>query len=366
MSLREKIFFKGEREMGLFRRELLNVIEWNETRDDVLFWKWNNSEIKKGSRLIIRPGQDAIFLYNGKIEGVFKEEGNYEIETQIIPFLSTLKGFKFGFNSGLRAEVLFVNTKEFLVRWGTKNPINIPAQNMPGGIPIRAFGTFSVKIDDYISLIDKIAGVKKTFTISDIEERTLSLLDQLLMKWIVKEGKNMFNLQVNAYEIAKGIKEDLDMELLKIGLTVTDLKISSFNYPEQIQKMIEKNASYEMVGDIGRYQQIGIMNSLEKNPGGNMSSMLQAGVGLAMGAEMLNNIKKSTTSNNPSVTPASSASVTLICKKCSQPLTSDMKFCSNCGEKVENFSAGGSKFCSQCGSKLDANAKFCSACGAKL
>ena len=91
----------------MFRKQLLNVIEWNETRDDVLFWKWRNKEIKKGSRLIIRPGQDAIFIYNGKIEGVFTDEGNYEIETQIVPFLSSLKGFKFGFKSALRAEVLF-------------------------------------------------------------------------------------------------------------------------------------------------------------------------------------------------------------------------------------------------------------------
>ena len=74
--------------------------------------KWTNKEIKKGSRLIIRPGQDAIFLYNGNIEGIFKEEGEFDIDSQIIPFLSTLKGFKFGFNSGMRAEVLFVNTKE--------------------------------------------------------------------------------------------------------------------------------------------------------------------------------------------------------------------------------------------------------------
>ena len=96
--------------MGFFGKELANVVEWNESRDNVLFWKWENSEIKKGSRLVVRPGQDAIFLYNGKVEGVCKEEGSFDIESQIIPFLSTLKGFKFGFNSGLRAEVLFINT----------------------------------------------------------------------------------------------------------------------------------------------------------------------------------------------------------------------------------------------------------------
>ena len=161
--------------MGLFGNQLLDVIEWNETRNDVLFWKWKNSEIKKNSRLIIRPGQDAIFMHNGKVEGIFTEEGNYEIETQIIPFLSTLKGFKFGFKSGLKAEVLFINTKEFQVKWGTKNPVNIPAPGMPGGMPIRAFGSFNVKIHDTMTVIDKIAGIKTQFTVDDIksnEEKT--------------------------------------------------------------------------------------------------------------------------------------------------------------------------------------------------
>ena len=121
--------------MGFFSNQLSNIVEWEQFRDDMIFWKWDNKEIKKGSKLIIRPGQDAIFMFNGKIEGIFKDEGSFDIESQIIPFLSTLKGFKFGFKSGLKAEVLFINTKEFQVKWGTKSPVNIPAPGMPGGMP---------------------------------------------------------------------------------------------------------------------------------------------------------------------------------------------------------------------------------------
>ena len=114
--------------MGLFngikekvKGQLANVVEWPDMDDDSIFYKWNNSELKKGSRLIIRPAQDAIFLYQGRVEGVFTDEGEYDIESQIIPFLSTLKGWKFGFDTGLRAEVLFINTREFNMNWGTKN-----------------------------------------------------------------------------------------------------------------------------------------------------------------------------------------------------------------------------------------------------
>ena len=167
--------------MGLFGNQFANVVEWEEYRDDVLFWKWSNREIKRGSRLVIRPGQDAVFLYNGKIEGIFQDEGSFDIESEIVPFLSSLKGFKFGFNSGIRAEVLFINTKELTVKWGTKNAIHIPAEGLPGGMPVRAFGTFNCRVADHAVLLDKIAGIRREFTIDDVKERVISMLDQLLI-----------------------------------------------------------------------------------------------------------------------------------------------------------------------------------------
>ena len=191
--------------MGLFSNQLSNVVEWNETREGVLFYKWQNQEIKKGSKLIIRPGQDAIFMYNGVVEGIFEDEGSFDIESDIIPFLTTLKSFKFGFNTPLRAEILFINTKELLVKWGTKNAINLPAPGLPGGMPIRAFGTFNCKIVEHAVVIEKLAGIRQTYTVDDVKERIIASLDQLLMSWIAKEGRDMFNLQADGMNIAKGI-----------------------------------------------------------------------------------------------------------------------------------------------------------------
>ena len=278
--------------MGLFKGQFANVVEWEEYRDDIIFWKWTNREIKKGSKLIIRAGQDAIFMYNGKIEGIFKDEGSFDIESQIIPFLSTLKGFKFGFNSGVRAEVLFVNTKEFTEKWGTKNPILIPTQALPGGMPIRAFGNFSFSVSDYITLIDKVAGVKQMYTVADVKERISAVLDQLLMKWISKEGKDMFNLQANAYDISAGIKTDLDMEMSKLGITITSFTISSFSYPEEVQKMTNKAASQAMVGDMNRYTQMAMADSIGNSRGGSniASDMMQLQMGMQVGQQMMNNM----------------------------------------------------------------------------
>lgn len=322
--------------MGLFGNQLANVIEWSEYNEDTLFWKWSNNEIKKGSKLILKPGQDAIFLYNGKIEGVFEDDGEYDIQSDIIPFLSTLKGFKFGFNSGLRAEVIFINTKELTLKWGTKNAINIPAAGLPGGMPIRAFGTMSCKVDDYQILIEKISGVQRQYNIEDIKERVMSMLDQLLMKWIVHEGKDMFNLQVNAHEISSGIQSDLDLEMRKIGLSVTNFAVSSFNYPEEIKKMQEKAAAQSMVGDVSRYTQMAMADSMANgNTSGVASDMAQMQMGMVMGQQMVNQMGGAQQSSQQSNSNTSNGNENVP------------KFCPNCGTKTN-----GAKFCPECGTKL--------------
>ncbi len=326
--------------MGLFGGQLANVVEWQEYRDDVLFWKWTNQEIKKGSKLIIRQGQDAVFMFNGKVEGVFKDEGSFDIESEIVPFLSSLKGFKFGFNSGMRAEVLFINTKEITVKWGTKNVINIPAPNLPGGLPIRAFGTFCCKVADYDKLIEKVAGVKQMFTIDDVKQRVVSYLDQLLMKWISKEGKDMFNLQANAFEISKGIKEDLDMEMFKIGIGITEFVISSVSYPEEVQKMATKAASQSMVGDMARYQQMAMTDSMANGHGGSAAvDMASMQMGMMMGQQMVNQMNNNMSANQQNMNMANTsgnanaAGIPNFCPNCGQK-TNGANFCSNCGQKL--------------------------------
>lgn len=318
----------------IFKNQFANVVEWEEFRDDMIFWKWSNREIKKGSKLIIRPGQDAIFLNAGRIEGIFKDEGDYDIESQIIPFLSTLKGFKFGFNSGMRAEVLFVNTKEFTVKWGTKNAIHMPHPQLPGGMPIRANGTLHVKVNDYVALIDKIAGVKEAYFIEDVKLRILSQLDQLLMKWISKEGKDMFNLQANAFDIARGIREDLDMSILSDGLTIAGFNIISFNYPEEIQKMINKTASHSMIGDLGKYQQVEMIDGIASGKvqgGGVASDMAGMMMGMNIAGEMMKQMNKAGGQNQQEqATPQKKHN---FCPNCGTK-TGEGKFCSNCGENL--------------------------------
>ena len=325
--------------MGFLKNQFSSLVEWNESDEGVIFSRWPGQEIKKGSRLIIRPGQDAVFLYNGRVEGIFEEDGDYDIESDILPFLTTLKSFRFGFNTPLRAEVLFINTKELLVKWGTKNAINLQAPGLPGGMPIRAFGTFNCRVVEHDIMIEKLAGIRQRYTVEDVKERIIASLDQLLMGWISREGRDMFNLQADARKIAQGIESDLDTDMRRLGIGITDFTIESFSYPEEIRRMQEKAAAQSMVGDMGKYQQMAVADAMGKGGTGSgrgvASDMVQLQMGMAMGQQMVQGMMN----QNQAQAPGGQQSQAL-------PSVSP-KFCPNCGTPTT-----GTKFCGNCGRQL--------------
>ena len=328
--------------MGFLKNQFSNLVEWNESEEGVIFYKWQSQEIKKGSRLIIRPGQDAVFLYNGRVEGIFEEDGDYDIESDIIPFLTTLRSFRFGFNTPLRAEVLFINTKELLVKWGTKNAINLQAPGLPGGMPVRAFGTFNCRVVEHDVVIEKLAGIRQRYTVEDVKTRIVASLDQLLMSWISKEGRDMFNLQADARSIAAGIEADLDEDMRKLGIGITDFTIESFSYPEEIKRMQEKAAAQSMVGDLGRYTQIAAADSMAKGGRGSgmASDMVGIQMGMALGQQMVSqmNLGGHAGAGAP-VPPAGTGAA--------QGHSAGPKGWPNCGPPTT-----GTKFCGNCGNQL--------------
>jgi len=315
-----------------------DTVEWDEFRDDVLFYKWPADEIKKGSRLIIRSGQHAIFYSNGAIEGIFKDEGNFDIASQIIPFLSTLKGvFSMRGDSGLRAEVYFVNAKELLLPWGTRQRIMIPTPEAPAGIPIGCNGNLIIEFRDYVAFIRKIAGVKSTFSLGDVSERIIGVLNPIISECILhgerQIGANaLIGLQANSRALGKAMAAELDKELLDMGLGVSSLNIISFNYPAELQAMAEKVAAQSFVGDVNKYASVAMADSFGKEGGGGAGAqMAQMAMGMQMANQMMAN--QAAAQQQPQAVRAGQAA---------QP---GEKFCTKCRKMVA------SKFCPDCGSE---------------
>ncbi len=162
------------------------------------------------------------------------------------------------------------------------------------------------------------------------------------MKWMVKEGRDAIHLMASSDSIGKGIREDLDMEISKIGISITDFSMQSVNYPENIQKMVEKAASQSMVGDMGRYQTMAMTDAMTSGKGvGNTSvnmanSMAGMQMGMMMGQQMANQMGNMMNNQNGNVGAGAYDTKGVA-----------PNFCPNCGTKT-----GGANFCPNCGTKL--------------
>ena len=170
--------------MGIFDKikeklsnEFIDIIEWLDYTDDTIchrFERYQN-EIKNNAKLIVREGQTAVFINEGQLADVFKP-GTYTLNTQNLPILTTLKGWKYGFDSPFKAEVYFVNTHLFTdEKWGTKNPITLNDDRF-GLVEIRAFGTYAFRINDPGKFIVDIVGTDNNFTNFEINEHLKSLI----------------------------------------------------------------------------------------------------------------------------------------------------------------------------------------------
>ncbi|HRH11659.1 MAG TPA: SPFH domain-containing protein, partial [Bacteroidia bacterium] len=166
--------------MGLFdklKNEFIDIIEWIDNSNDTIIWKFPRyqNEIKMGAKLTVRESQVAVFMNEGKIADVF-QPGMHTLQTQNMPILSTLKGWKYGFNSPFKADIYFVSTKQFIdQKWGTKNPITLNDQRF-GFIELRSFGTFAFRVTDGGKFIKEIAGTDENFTTEDVANQLRSMI----------------------------------------------------------------------------------------------------------------------------------------------------------------------------------------------
>lgn len=285
----ERHFWKGDCDMAWFGQGR-DTIEWEEYRDDVLFYKWPAREIKQGSHLILRPGQRAIFYADGVVGAVFEEQGNFDIMSQIVPFSSTLRGWRaLRGDSGMRAEVYFVNAKELVLPWGTRQHIMIPVPQALAGIPIGCNGNLILVFRDYQRFIEKVAGVKDTYSLDDIAERVMGELDPVVAEAIL-DGQQAAGpgvlavLQQNSRKIAEKIAQGLERELADIGLGVSDVNILAFHYPPEVQEWAAKMAGQAMVGDVDRYMKVSMADSFGKENSGGQAAA--GGMAMALGMRM--------------------------------------------------------------------------------
>jgi len=267
------------------RGELVDIIEWADDSRNTLVWRFPRyqNEIKNGARLVVRPGQSAIFVDRGRVADVF-QPGSYELVTKNIPILTTLRGWEFGFNSPFKAEVYFVATRQVTdLKWGTPHPVLLRDPEF-GPLRVRAFGTYALRASRPEALLTELVGTDGSFEADEIEV--------LLRSIVASEFSSMVSTtEISVVDLASNygrLSEQLRLAVLKkiddeYGLDLPQLFIVNISVPEQVEQALDAKSSMGVLGDMNRYQQYQLGVSIPTaaaNPAGGLAG---AGVGLGMG-----------------------------------------------------------------------------------
>ena len=268
------------------RGEFIDIIEWTDDSRDTIVWRFprHENEIKMNAKLTVRESQAAVFVNEGQVADAFKP-GMYTLETQNMPIMSTLKGWKYGFNSPFKAEVYFVNTRQFTdLKWGTQNPVIVRDPEF-GMVRLRAFGAFAIRVIDPPALLRELAGTDPQFRTEEVSEYLRQIIVGRLGQALATAGVPMLDLATQQGQIGDKLAGVLSQELASVGIAIPKFVIENISLPPEVEAAIDKRSQIGIVGNLDQYTQFQSAQAIEaaaNNPGG-AGEGLGIGLGMALG-----------------------------------------------------------------------------------
>ncbi len=270
------------------RGELVDIVQWIDDTNDTLVYRFEryHNQIKYGAELTVREGQAAVFVNEGRIADVF-QPGMYKLETQNLPVLSTLQGWKYGFNSPFMAEVYFCSTRQFTdLKWGTMNPIMMRDAEF-GPVRLRAFGTYVIRVKEPAVLIRQIVGTDGRFTVEEIVNQLRNLIVSRFAEIAGQSKIPVLDMAANYGELGEFLTKRIAPEFETYGLELTKLLVENISLPPAVEEALDKRTSMGVVGNLSAYMQFNVANSIPEaaaNPGGLAAAGAGIGMGMAMAA----------------------------------------------------------------------------------
>jgi membrane protease subunit (stomatin/prohibitin family) len=272
------------------RAELIDIIEWVDDSRHTLVWRFPryHNQIKHGAQLIVRPGQCAIFVLNGRIADVFGP-GQVRLETGNLPVLATLAGWKYGFDSPFKSEVYFTSTRQLTdLKWGTPNPVMMRDTDF-GPVRVRGFGTYTLRAKDPKRLLEQLVGTDSSFEAEEIQELVRAIVSQSFADVIGKSQVALLDLASHYAELSEQVRRVAEGRLDdEYGLEIPQLVIVNVSVPAEVEQALDARTSLGVIGDLAAYQSYQLGRSLPDaatNPAGGLAG---AGVGLGMGMAVAN------------------------------------------------------------------------------
>lgn len=356
--------------MGFLKNQFRKVIQWESDNVNDIIYKYpleRKEEIMRKSTLVVREGQKALFIQEGKLADVFGP-GTYQLnDIRNFPLLTQLYNWKYLWESPYTGDVYFISTKQFLnMKWGTSNPVMMRDKDY-GVVRVRGFGVYSFAVGTPTNALRELIGSMSSFTVRNVDEYFKKIITSTLSNVIAESKIPALDLAMHYDDLAQMAKEKLADEFEKIGIEIKALVIENLSLPEDVEKMLDKRTNVGvMKGAMREYtqmQSVEAMQSAAENPSGMGGMGVGMGAGVAMGrmfAETMSTVSNSI--EEPQVEEKVLYDDSVECPNCHAMVAKMSKFCPECGNNM----TPPKKLCPSCGAEVGAKSKFCPECGARV
>jgi len=251
--------------------------------------QYGSGDFRLGSQVIVRESQQAVFFRDGKAYDTFGP-GRHTITVANLPLLSGLINLATGGKTPFTAEVYFVSMREFLdQKWGTAEPIALRDVDL-GLVRLRAFGIYSMQINDPALFVNKIVGAQGLYETKQITDFLRGIIVAKLTDLLGEMKKGLFDLPALYDEIGAGSKVKVGDDFSNLGIQLKTLYVNSISPTEETAKAIDERASMGAIGDMQKYLQYqtakGIRDAAAAGGSGGGGGLAGAGVGLGAGVGM--------------------------------------------------------------------------------
>ncbi len=254
-------------------REFLNIVEWTEpTQNEILAHRFPraDNEIKNGAKLVVREGQAAVFVKEGELADVMKP-GTYNLDTPIMPILSKLLGWKYGFESPFKCEIYFVSTRQWTDRkWGTQNPVMMRDPEF-GPVRLRAFGTYAFRVIDPGLFVKELVSTDPSFEAYEIADQLRNTVVSRLVDAVPRLQLPILDIVGNYDRLGKLAMEKIGPDLAGMGLGLTQFFVENLSLPPEVEAALDKRSSMSVLGNLDQYTKFQAAEAIRappRTPGG--------------------------------------------------------------------------------------------------
>ena len=276
--------------MDFIKKQLIDIIEWQDDSRDTLSYRWpdDDKEIKNNAQLIVRESQVAQFVYLGQYADTLTP-GKHNLTTANIPVLSTILGWKYGFESPFKADVYYVTTRTFSGnKWGTANPIMMRDADF-GVVRIRAFGQYDFKIVNPPLFLKEVAGTDNHFRLDEFADVMRSKIVTVFTEAIANAKVPALDVAARYSEIGAALLPAINpITTSKYGIEVTSFNIENVSLPPEVEQAIDKRGAMTTIGDMGEYVRYNMANAVAEGKAGSMGMGAEFAMAMGMGQQMLN------------------------------------------------------------------------------